>query len=155
METPVFYHLLASTDVTTFEVASDAFLTFKARGGRTAALLRASCTLRTLLRSSSRVRKRCTLTRRQNTETRAQEVLSRHGTLTSAFLLDQTAPFFTAFNEKLLKSTNYVTRRQSLKARRLQAICCIGLAHIPGLALSSDRTRVVCLCVRSCWASCC
>ena len=56
-----------------------------------------------------------------NTETLAQEVLSRHGTLTSAFLLDQTAPFFTAFNEKLLKSSNYVTRRQSLKARRLQA----------------------------------
>ncbi len=46
-----------------------------------------------------------------------QELLSRHAELTTAFLLEQSADFFTAFNTKLLNSSNYVTRRQSLKAR--------------------------------------
>jgi hypothetical protein len=53
LETPIFYHLLASTDVTTFEVASDAFLTFKARGGRTA--VATSCVLHVPLRRVCRI----------------------------------------------------------------------------------------------------
>lgn len=74
LESPSFYRLLEYTDVPTFEVASDAFLTFK-------------------------------------------ELLSRHSQLTARFLLAHSDTFFAEFNGKLLSSTNYVTRRQSLKAR--------------------------------------
>lgn len=72
LQHPVFYELLASTDVETFEVASDAFLSFR-------------------------------------------EVLTRHEGLTREFLAEQGDAFFKAFNAKLLTSSNYVTRRQSLK----------------------------------------
>ena len=72
LEHPVFYELLAYTDVETFEVASDAFLSFR-------------------------------------------ELLTRHGSLTQEFLAAHGDDFFRAFNGQLLKSTNYVTRRQSLK----------------------------------------
>jgi calcium binding protein 39 len=72
LEHPVFYELLASTDVETFEVASDAFLTFR-------------------------------------------ELLTRHESLTRDFLAAHGDQFFKVFNASLLMSTNYVTRRQSLK----------------------------------------
>ena len=72
LEHTVFYELLAFTDVETFEVASDAFLSFR-------------------------------------------ELLTRHGVLTQEFLGAHGDEFFRAFNSQLLKSTNYVTRRQSLK----------------------------------------
>jgi hypothetical protein len=75
VNSPSLYDLLAYTDVPTFEVASDAFLTFK-------------------------------------------ELLGRHPGVTGAFLLAQSAPFFAAYNGKLLASQNYVTRRQSIKARK-------------------------------------
>ena len=74
LESPSMFEVLAYTDVSTFEVASDAFLTFK-------------------------------------------ELLTRHPALTSAFLLAHSQPFFDAYNSKLLASQNYVTRRQSIKAR--------------------------------------
>lgn len=75
LESPSFYRLLECTDVATFEVASDAFLSFR-------------------------------------------ELLTRHPALTSTFLLAHSEPLFASYNSKLLASTNYVTRRQSLKARR-------------------------------------
>jgi len=46
-----------------------------------------------------------------------KDVLSRHGALTTAFLLENSAQFFTEFNTKLLLTKNYVTKRQSLKVR--------------------------------------
>lgn len=77
LDTPIFYDLLRYTDVATFEVASDAFLSFR-------------------------------------------ELLTKHAALTSAFLLDQADPFFASYNKDLLSSTNYVTRRQSLKVRAMR-----------------------------------
>ena len=49
MESPAFYKLLAFTDVAVFEVASDAFLAFKARAA--AQLLRVALQLTTRRRS--------------------------------------------------------------------------------------------------------
>jgi calcium binding protein 39 len=68
-------------------------------------------------------------------------VLSRHGTLTSTFLVDQTAPFFTAFNTKLLSSSNYVTRRQSLKVRATHAAALTSCTSM--LVLSARCTRLL------------
>ena len=42
-------------------------------------------------------------------------MLSRHAELTTAFLLANSATFFTEFNKLLDKDNNYVTKRQSLK----------------------------------------
>ena len=44
--------------------------------------------------------------------------MTRHGALTTAFLLENSATFFSEFNTKLLLSKNYVTKRQSLKVSR-------------------------------------
>lgn len=73
MLTPQFFSdLLNFTDVETFEIASDAFLTLK-------------------------------------------ELLTKHPGPSSVYMSANSAPFFAAFNTKLLVSPNYVTRRQSLK----------------------------------------
>jgi len=103
LSSPVFYELLAFTDVQTFEVASDAFLTFK-------------------------------------------ELLTRHAGLASAFLLLHSDAFFKAYNNTLLASTNYVTRRQSLKARSRFACA----QDPPFFSFFADVPRS-----SSCWASCC
>ena len=87
LESPSMFEVLAYTDVSTFEVASDAFLTFK-------------------------------------------QLLPSHPALASSFLLAHSEPFFDAYNSKLLASQNYVTRRQSIKARAaLRAAPCT--AHAP------------------------
>ncbi len=98
LEAPVFYDLLAYTDVTTFEVASDAFLTFR-------------------------------------------ELLCKHGALTTDFLLAQSEPFFATFNKSLLESKNYVTRRQSLKARPRRACACALVPARLVLTRSGHPTR--------------
>lgn len=67
-----FRELSAFTDVETFEIASDAFVTFR-------------------------------------------ELLSQHGDDSSDFLLMNCEVVFDEFNNRLLKSQNYVTRRQSIK----------------------------------------
>ncbi|MEW5303377.1 MAG: hypothetical protein WDW38_001704 [Sanguina aurantia] len=66
-----FMHLFEEVEVSNFEVASDAFSTFK-------------------------------------------DLLTRHKPIVAAFLQEQYDKFFPAYL-KLLQSTNYVTRRQSLK----------------------------------------
>ncbi len=93
----MFYELLAFTDVETFEVASDAFLTFKA--------------------SALPPRLVACLARAHHRFGCAQELLTRHAGLASDFLLKHSDQFFQVYNAKLLKSENYVTRRQSLKVR--------------------------------------
>lgn len=72
LQSKFFNELLAYTDVDTFEIASDAFLSFK-------------------------------------------ELLTKHQDMANSFMLNNRASFFSSFNTKLLTSSNYVTRRQSLK----------------------------------------
>jgi hypothetical protein len=110
MESPAFYTLLAYTDVAVFEVASDAFLAFKARG----------------------FLHRCFVALPSPAGT--QELLSRHGALTTAFLLDNSPKFFTEFNSKLLLSKNYVTKRQSLKVRLRVMLRMAALTRVPAAA---------------------
>lgn len=43
-----------------------------------------------------------------------QDLLTRHKQVVATYLADNYQPFFTAY-AKLLRSSNYVTRRQSLK----------------------------------------
>jgi calcium binding protein 39 len=49
-----------------------------------------------------------------------QDLLTRHKSVVAQFLADRYQPFFEAY-EQLLKSSNYVTRRQSLKV----CACCL------------------------------
>lgn len=48
--------------------------------------------------------------------TPTQDLLTRHKRVVAQYLADNYQPFFEAYN-RLLKSSNYVTRRQSLKVR--------------------------------------
>ena len=53
----------------------------------------------------------------------AQELVSRHAALTTDYLLANSDEFFRAFNA-LFASKNYVTKRQSIKARAACTTVC-------------------------------
>ena len=116
------YPLLEFTDVAVFEVASDAFLSFKARTvARVGEPLECACCA--LVFEPNRLRWRLTGSKR------SQELLTRHGALTTAFLLENSTQFFKEFNTKLLLSKNYVTKRQSLKVRDMRRSWALHLLH--------------------------
>jgi hypothetical protein len=48
-----------------------------------------------------------------------QDLLTRHKRVVAQYLSEHYQPFFEAYN-KLLRSSNYVTRRQSLKVQQHQ-----------------------------------
>ena len=93
-----FFRFFHYVEVSTFDIASDAFSTFKVRfAGSTCdvGLWHFHCDRYVVL---------------------LQEALTKHKALVSTFLDEYYDRFFTAY-QNLLNSENYVTRRQALKVR--------------------------------------